>query len=265
MKSSEYLVQNALVRCTRELLQAGAEAYIASQGTGTLDTLFNGAAYLENNKPIAVKAGLLSKPMTADHVRHLLDTTQCATYSEVIITDAKNPYVIGTQIRFNTTADGKLKGFSIDSIDTTTGDWLFNATKSLSLVQGEDWAPIPEGKRDSRGTIQQAGDAYLDLWGNSSAQVPWGTPCERMEGSAYTGKGTAEDSCNVGIPSGKSPPNTDRRYVVDETMGSVNILCTFQTMRNAPDSHELRLVDGKLRYVHTMTVMRRNQTMNTVR
>jgi hypothetical protein len=81
-----------------------------------------------------------------------------------------------------------------------------------------------------------------------------------MEGSSYTGKGTSTDSCNVGIPSGKEPENTDRRYVIDESMGSASVLCVFQTMSNAPDSHEIRLEGGKLRYVHTMTVMRSSKT-----
>jgi hypothetical protein len=77
-----------------------------------------------------------------------------------------------------------------------------------------------------------------------------------MEGSAYTGKGTSTDSCNVGIPAGKEPPNIDRRYVINESMGSVSVLCVFQTMANAPDSHEFRLQGGKIRYVHTMTVFK---------
>jgi hypothetical protein len=74
-----------------------------------------------------------------------------------------------------------------------------------------------------------------------------------MEGSSHTGSGKSTDSCNVVIPSGSEPPNTDRRYVIDEAMGSVNVLWVFQTMANAPDSHELRLEGGRLRYVHTMT------------
>jgi hypothetical protein len=68
------------------------------------------------------------------------------------------------------------------------------------------------------------------------------------------GKGTPTDSCNVGIPTGSSAPNIDRRYVVDEVNGCASVLCTFQIMKNAPDSHEFRLENGKLRYVHTMTI-----------
>lgn len=127
----------------------------------------------------------------------------------------------------------------------------------------ENWDPIPEAKRDTRAAIQAAADAYLDLWSQNATKptVPWGVPCDRMEGSAYTGKGTDTDTCNVGIPSEKEPENIDRRYVVDETMGSVNVLCVFQTMGNAPDSHELRLEGGKIRYVHTMTAFKSSRTI----
>ena len=119
----------------------------------------------------------------------------------------------------------------------------------------------------SKGTFQQkfwwnaeywAGPGSPHLWSQNATKptVPWGVPCDRMEGSSYTGKGTSTDSCNVGIPAGKEAPNIDRRYVIDESIGSVSVLCVFQTMANAPDSHEFRLESGKLRYVHTMTVFK---------
>jgi len=51
-----------------------------------------------------------------------------------------------------------------------------------------------------------------------------------------------------------SPGEINRRYIIGEAAG--NVLCTFETMRSVPDSHEFRLENGGLRYVHTMTVMR---------
>jgi hypothetical protein len=46
----------------------------------------------------------------------------------------------------------------------------------------------------------------------------------------------------------------DRSYVVDEEMGTVNIFLLFGNPPGAPDSHTFRLVNGKLRYVHTLTL-----------
>lgn len=207
-------------------------------------------------------ASLLSKPLKIDARRTIYDEAACATFTEAFALDDASPWVIGTQLRFNSTPDGGsapagIAPYSVDTVATTTGDWLFNASRSMQLSGAEDWGPIPLPEdRDARDYLQAAADAYLDLWGNSSAPVPWGSPCRRMEGSVYTGSGAANDSCAVGIPQGNYPPNSDRRYVVDETLGAVSVLCKFETMRDAPDSHEFRIVKGKLRYVHTMTVMR---------
>jgi hypothetical protein len=36
-------------------------------------------------------------------------------------------------------------------------------------------------------------------------------------------------------------------------MGTVNIFCRFGRPPGMPDSHTFRLVNGKIRYVHTLT------------
>ncbi|CZR54751.1 uncharacterized protein PAC_04635 [Phialocephala subalpina] len=244
--------------CDRTALLAVADAYVAAQIAGTLDSLKSVLAanwtYQENNKEADASKSVLSKALKIDHRQTNVDTTFCATYTELIIANSANPYVIGTQIHHNP-ADTKVK--LIDSIVSTTNSWLFDAKKTLQHVLEEKWDLIPEGKRDSRAVIQVAGDAYMDMWSNSTSAdaVPWGTPCTRLEGSQYTGKGKPDDSCKPGIPSNHNQkPNVDRRYVVDESMGSVSIFCVWEHMMNASDSHEFRLEGGKLRFVHTMTV-----------
>lgn len=243
--------------CDRTALVDAADAYVAAQTAGQLDPLQKVLAatwtYQENNKEMDAKKSVLTKALKIDHRRTNVDMTTCATYTEIIATDPANPYVIGTQIRHNPA----MKITSIDSVASTTNSWIFDAKKTLSYVQGETWDIIPEAKRDSRAKIQAAGDAWLDLWSNASAvnAVPWGTPCSRLEGSAYTGKGKPDDSCRPGIPSNHNQaPNIHRRYVIDESMGSVSIICLWQHMMNATDQHEFRLEEGKLRYIHTMTV-----------
>jgi hypothetical protein len=251
------LVPAAFADCDRAALATAVDHYVSTRSTGLtsyLPFLADTASYVENNKQTDIKSGLLSQSMTLAHNRSTIDTVACATYTELIVTDPAKSYVIGTQIHY--AANDSMKATLVDSVVSTTGSWQFNASKTLSYVLKEDWGTIPADKRDTRAAILAAADAYLDLWGDKSKTtvVPWGTPCDRLEGSAYTGKGTEADSCNVGIPNGNYPPNTERRYVIDETVGSANVLCVFQTMRNAPDSHEFRLEGGKLRYVHTMTV-----------
>lgn len=174
--------------CDKAVLQAAADTYIAAQTAGSFAGLSplvtSNFTYVENNKKIPHMSGLLHKALKIEHRRTNYDLVQCATYTEAIA--PTGPYVIGTQIRH--AEDGKVR--EIDTIATTTGSWLFNATKTLEYVKGEKWDIIPEGKRDKREVIKAAGDAYMDMWNSETAhlQVPWGTPCVRLEGSAYTGR-----------------------------------------------------------------------------
>ncbi len=213
----------------------------------SLKILSDSVTYNENDKAKDFKTGLLSQPLKIDHSRHLLDTTACATYTEVIVTDPKHPYVIGTQIRLT---DGKVT--KIESIVTDKDDWLFNANGTLKYALQEKWDEIPVEKRDTRAAIQAGADAYCNLFKDKTVKVPWGTPCARLEGGSYTGKGSPTDSCNVGVPS--DTDLKDRRYVIDETVGAVDVFLKFGP-GSIPDSHEFRLENGKLRFVHTMTAM----------
>jgi hypothetical protein len=247
---------SAKAGCDRAVLMAAADAYIESQTAGSADAVSKTTAatwkYVENNKEIDIKTGILNKALKLDHRRTNVDMTDCATYTEYISSAANNPYVIGVQIHHD--ADMKVK--LVDVIASSTGSWLFDAKKTLGYVQQEKWDVIPEGKRDPRALIKAAGDAYMDMWSNATAHqtIPWGTPCARLEGGAYTGKGQATDSCTPGIPSNHNQkPNSNRRYVIDESMGSVSIFCVWEHMMNAADSHEFRMENGKLRYIHTMT------------
>jgi hypothetical protein len=215
-----------------------------------------GLTYRENNKVMNISSGILSQPVTMDFYRTMIDQTTCSTYIEIVSVSGTKPWVIGTQLHLSDTLEINL----IDIIATTTGDWLFNASATLMHSEAEKWTTISTDDQDTRDTIQAAADAYLDMWdhNNTVNAVPWGTPCDRLEGGAYTGTGLANDTCKVGIPDGTMPPNTDRRYVIDETLGSISVFSTFNSMGGAADSHQFRLEGGKLRYVHTMTVTRKS-------
>lgn len=250
---SVILVITAIIRPTfaecnlsYSALQQITRDYVSSQSTGAFATTASSATYTENFRTVDIKTGILSKPLRLNHTRSIHDTTECATFTEYVVTDPSHPYVIGTQIRL--TPDGQIK--QIDSIVTDAGDWLFNATGTQYYASREDWFVISPERRDTRETIKKAGDAYLDLFNDPTVVVPWGTPCARLEGGIYTGQGRPTDTCNVGVPSGV--PLTNRRYVIDETVGSVDIFLDFG-QNKIPDSHEFRVENGRLRFVHTMT------------
>jgi hypothetical protein len=247
------LATQASAACTRETLKAITDAHLAAQTAGQTSFAAN-ATYTENRKKIDIKSSVLSKALKVDHARAQHDVPQCAAFSEFIVTNSAAPYVIATQIRLDNTTNSVAQ---IDSIVTTKGDWLFNVTGTYYWASRETWEPIPTSKRDSRAAIQAAGDAYCNLFADKSAVVPWGTPCARLEGGSYTGKGVATDSCNVGVPSGVNLVN--RQYVIDEEYGTVDIIMDFGGTKGSvgakglPDSHEFRIEGGKLRFVHTLS------------
>lgn len=242
------LVSSALSQCSYAKLQEYTSEYIAAQASGEFVTTAASASYTENYRPVNISTGLLSQPLEIVYSKSLHDTTACATFTEYVVTNPAHPYVVGTQIRY--TPDGS-QITSIDSIVTDADDWLFNATATASYASREDWFVIPEAQRDSRETIKAAADAYLDLFNDPTVVVPWGTPCARLEGGVYTGRGSPNDTCNVGVPTGV--PIVNRRYVFDETVGSVDVFVDFG-QNKIPDSHEFRLEGGKLRFIHTLSV-----------
>jgi hypothetical protein len=244
----------AEVSCTRGGLQQAVDLYIAAQTKGDLSgmPLASNVGYWENIAPADIKKGFLNKALKIDFHRSILDQDSCQTFTEVIVTNKADPYVVGARLRVNHD-----KIAEVEVLWTTTGYWLFNAEAYLKYSSNEKWDPIPAEKRDTRGTLIAAANAYLDAFLEKKIdQVPWGFPCVRIEGGAYTGKGTPADSCEVGVPGGVNIAN--RRFVVDEVMGSVVVYCTFGAGTpgggsGAPDTHLFRVENGKLRYVHTLT------------
>lgn len=237
--------------CTREFLQDAVTSYLAAQTAGdpsAFTHLTSAATYTENFVSSDVAASILSTPLVIDYDKSLYDTTQCATFTEIVVTDAAHPYVLGTQIWFEGSEVSLM-----ETLVTDEGDWLFNAADTLRYAEGEDWFEIAEADRDTREVIQAGADAYLDIFNDKSVVVPWGEPCARLEGGIYTGNGSPTDSCAVGIPDGVALVN--RRYVIDEVVGSVDVFLNFGGETGIPDSHEFRLEGGLLRFVHTITVM----------
>lgn len=218
-----------------------------------MPALASNVSYLENDATTDIKTGVLSQPITIDFNRSLYDTTQCATFTELSAATNKKPYVIHTRMLFT---DDKIT--NIQSVVTTTGDWAFNATGQLYWNKQEVWDIIPEAKRDSRAVIKAAGDAYLDSWGDGTIKVPYGAPCARLEGGSYTGgKGSTTNTCKM--PQFPQPFKiTNRRYVIDEEVGGVDIFNDFPFIEKTkpdgtPSTNFIRVEGGLIRYIHEVT------------
>jgi hypothetical protein len=238
--------------CTRPMLQAAADSYIAAQGAGDLSkmTLASSVKYSENMIEIKKEEGLWNTPLPVAFHRNFLDVDSCMTFTEVIVTAGANPYVVGTRLKVE---GGKVSG--IESLITKKGDWLFNADNYLKYSEAEDWRVLNAYERVDRQALINAGNAYFDHFSDKNIPVPFGTPCARLEGGAYTTRNFDDPkaSCDIGFPVDKLPI-LNRSYVVDVEMGTVNIFCRFGNPPGVPDSHTFRLVNGKLRYVHTLSV-----------
>lgn len=242
------------ISCTRGGLQNAVDLYIDAQRAGDTSDLplAQGLGYIENMEPAAIDDGLINNALGIDHHRSIFDTATCQTFTEVIVSNDDDPYILGTRLRVNHD-----KIAEIEILWTTEGYWLFDDEAYLEYSSAEDWDPIPAEERDSRGTLVSAANAYLDAFLEAKIdQVPWGFPCVRIEGGAYTGTGSPDDSCEVGVPSGVNI--TNRRFIVDTVTGSVAVYCTFGAGgpdggSGAPDTHLFRVENGKLRYVHTLT------------
>ncbi|KAK3386165.1 hypothetical protein B0H63DRAFT_474291 [Podospora didyma] len=243
---------NCATVCDRETLRAATNRYLIAQSTGQVgwlqSALATNATYWENLVKLDITNSTLSQSLRVDYSRTSIDTTQCATYTELIATDARKPYTIAMQLRFDPSSSKITK---LDGIVTTTGDFYFNASHALHYALREDWSPISTEKQDSRAALQAAADAYYDVFVDKTVKVPWGTPCTRLEGGYLD----ADGDCNTDIPD-VTIHTVDRRYVIDETLGTVDVISNFGIL--GPDSHEFRIVNGTIRAIHSMTLCRPN-------
>ena len=238
--------------CTRDQLKAATSAYVEAQRSGNLAglPLAANAHYLENMETVERAAGLWNTALPIANAMSFHDDTRCKTFTEIIVTEGDHSYVIGTRLYMH---DGQV--IRLDSLVTDEGDWLYNANAYLKYTRQENWQPIHKYQATSPAEMIRGANAYLDGFADKFTDIPWGVPCARLEGGAYTNRSNdPEASCEIGMPPGVLYI-VNRDYLVDEEMGVVNIFCRFGSSENGmPDSHLFRYIDGKFRQIHTLSV-----------
>jgi hypothetical protein len=249
---------DASAACSRDMLQGLADTYIQAQAAGNAAALplAAGASYAENDVGMDIASGVLATALSADFTRSFHDTTLCATFTELTAAMHEPPYVIHT--RMEATQDGKVT--KIESVVTGPEDWVFGAAEHLAVTRVENWGEIPADQRDTREVIQAAADAYLNNWGDPELPVPHGTPCSRLEGRISTAARDPEgQTCTMGAFPEKLNV-TNRRYVIDETVGAVAIFHSFPWLDagipkdpGTPASQSFRVEGGMNRYIHEVT------------
>ena len=234
-------------RCTRDDMKKVADGYLAAvaEGNAIKIPMGNWMRYSENgDDSVSINSGVFEKAKKIDYHHEFYDAQTCQIYVEFASTDPAHPYVAGTRI----SAGGGTTS-EMEAVVTDAGDWLFDAAGTAKYANAEKWDKL--GQPADRAAIKAAADAYLDYFKNKGTTVPWGTPCARLEGGLYTGKGQPTDSCNVGVPANIDIVN--RRYIIDEDQGAVAVFNAFGPSKR-PDIHTFRVENGKIRYVHTLTV-----------
>ncbi len=250
---------SARAECSRAMLGRLAGAYVKAQSAGkpALLPLARGASYAENDKAMDIGKGVVAGPLKVDFTRSFLDTTQCATFTELVAASDPHPYVIHTRMEIG--KGGKVS--KIESVVSDQGDWMFGAAEHLAVTRAQNWGEIPKDRRDTRAVLQATADAYLDNWGDPALPVPHGTPCNRLEGRIDTGARKPEaNTCDMGAFPQKLKV-THRRYVIDETLGAVSIFHNFPWLDagqpvdpGTQASQMFRIQGGKTRYIHEVTI-----------
>jgi hypothetical protein len=239
--------------CTRDELKAATTAYVQAQRTGNVSglNLDPKAHFLENMATVERAAGLWNTALPVAHAMSLHDDKRCKTFTEIVVNQGGKPYVIGTRLYLH---QGRI--IRVDSIVTKPGDWLFNANAYLKYTAAENWQPVMKYQHTAPAEMIRGANAYLDAFADKFTDIPWGQPCARLEGGAYTNAANKPDaSCEVGIPAGVLYI-VNRDYLIDEEMGAINVFCRFgNSATGGPDSHTFKYLDGRLRAVHTLSAL----------
>jgi len=232
--------------CDRALLQGIADDWVEGLEKGSPFTLQLGE-WVEfwQNLELGSMSAFFDKPRKVDWHRAVLDTSACKVFVEAVILDPEHPMVLASRL-----TNGFFGVSPIEVVISEEGDWVFDPQATYNYARREDWGPIPEGERMSRDALVAVADAYLDRFSDKSVTVPFGIPCNRLEGGIYTGRGQPDDSCDIDFPEGVAM--AERNYLVDPDLGVVNVFLRMGENRR-PDSHTFRIEQGKIRYVHTVT------------
>ena len=239
--------------CSRATLIKATESYIAAQKAGKVSKmkLARDAKFREDMSSTTKDKILVNSALPIAFDRSIYDTVRCKTFTEVIVTEGDHQYVVGTRLAVD---KGKITEY--DSLVTDKGDWLFNADVYLKYSKAEEWPVLPLDDRVSRQDLIDAANNYFDfIFLDKGVRPPWGSPCSRLEGGIYTNeKMEDKDTCQIPAPLGEMFVS-NRTFVVDEERGAVNIFCLFEDNASGmPDSHTFRLVKGKYRNIHTLSV-----------
>lgn len=231
--------------CSRESLAAIIDSYFAALAAHDAEAVALSAAVrsTENAREIQVgQNGLWQTAGEAKFLRSALDTERCGTVTEAVIDNSGKDTIIGLRLKIENQEITEIETFIVDP---DTG--FFPTPQALIASNDAIWDEIlPPEQRSTREELNAAADAYFDLFSDPSADVPFGTPCTRLENGFQTTRG----DCSTGIPPG-SLRMTNRRYPVADLEAGIAVGFT-QFGGSLLDFHMHKLIDGKIRGINAV-------------
>ena len=229
------------VACTRATLMAGTQALAQAltSADATKLSLSSNATYHENLETPSWTQGIWAAPLTLAHQRDFLDVPQCQSFSEIVVTTADHPYVLGFRLMWTA---GKIS--DVTSLVADAGDFHFDAMAFFTGTSTEDWSVVPDAQRPTRDAVIAAGNSYFDYFNDRTIVVPVSSTCTRLEG-------TNNDPCLEALPPVGRVQVTERMPLVDETLGTAVFIDRF---RGLPDSHAFRMVSGQITNMHAIII-----------
>ncbi|KAF2674156.1 hypothetical protein BT63DRAFT_461817 [Microthyrium microscopicum] len=264
--ASALLAGQAAGACTRELLGDVATKFIASAKVdGNTFKAATGLKYSENYKDANIASGVYSKAINVNYTSTLLDATACGVYVEIIAPDNKPGYQLATQIFVNADGAANKVEVVVTSDDPSWPSWFYNGKRALEIALKDQQSglrkELPEAQRPSREHLKSVADGYFTIFGGKDKKIPnFSKGCLRQEGGF-----PKQLDCTLGVPKASqakgslpscgtttaSTPHPDiRGYIIDETVGTVEVFSKFQ---GAPDSHDFRVENCEVVAVHAVT------------
>ncbi|KAK4171908.1 hypothetical protein QBC36DRAFT_390802 [Triangularia setosa] len=178
------------------------------------------------------------------HTHSIIDQEGCSSYTRLISSDA----ILGVHIYYesaNNTGGVPLKVKEIHTVYFPVPG--VNTQEIQTNVKKETWRSFSRTDQDTRQTLREVFDAYLD--GKADRPVAWGGSCSVLDsGQGGALKIAQGDQCaGLGLRLTGGQEVERRTYVIDESLGAVTVL---GVVREKVAGFEGRVVKGRLEYVH---------------
>lgn len=234
------------VECTRDLLSARLDEYLAALAAGDPSTLplATGLKFTENAQ--AAELGMTEFWMNAGEVKHsqsALDTEECMVAAHAVIPEGETDLPVAIRIKLEA---GEMS--EIETLVVRPGDYTAsfavpsNPQAIIDIADDVGWHDVvPEGERNSREELISWIDKYFRFFPQGVCDVTG--DCTRLE------NGGGNFGCNVGAmctpgEPGPGDANLDPRLILADTERGIVVGLTI--LEGHLDMHMAKMRGGNV-------------------